>query len=404
MSSSTTILGGGIGGFTLAQELRKLGYEGTVTIIDEHGLPYDRPPLSKEILTGAKTPEELHFVPEDWYVENQVEVVQARAERIDAAARTVVLDNGTEHPYDNLVLATGGHARRGDTPGFNDDSVIVLRTLEDAQRLGSVLGAGKTLGIIGAGLIGAEVASVARERGADVVLVDPAPVSLVPAVGAELAQRLHDLHDAHGVRFINGLTSAIRHEGDRHLLEIDGQNDAVEVDAVLLCIGLVPEESLAASAGLERDGGVLVDTEQRTSAPSIWAVGDCARRRNADGSLERRHEHWESAMQEAKAAAAAITGTPAPKEGASWFWSDRYGVHLEGIGSMTAEGTTVIRPDAEGEPAVAFRVTPEGKLAGAASYNDSMAVRAARRIIDRELDVDPAKLADPTIPVKKLTR
>ncbi|QGU06839.1 Anthranilate 1,2-dioxygenase system ferredoxin--NAD(+) reductase component [Corynebacterium occultum] len=404
MSSSTTILGGGIGGFTLAQELRKLGYEGAVTIIDEHGLPYDRPPLSKEILSGTKAPEEIQFVPESWYSENQVKVLQAKVERIDAAARTLLLDNGEEHTYDNLVLATGGHARRGDTPGFNDDSVIVLRTLADAQRLSENLVAGRTLGIIGAGLIGAEVASVARERGAEVILVDPAPVSLIPAVGEEIAQRLHDLHDAHGVHFINGLTSAIRREGEKYLLEIDGQDETVEVDAVLLCIGLVPEESLAASAGLERDGGVLVDAEQRTSAPGIWAVGDCARRRNADGSLERRHEHWESAMQEAKTAAASITGSPAPVGGASWFWSDRYGVHLEGIGSMTAVGSTVIRPDEAGHPAVAFRVTPEGKLAGAASYNDSMAVRAARRIIDRELDVDPAKLADPTIPLKKLTR
>lgn len=402
--SSTTILGGGIGGFTVARELRKLGYEGAVTIIDEHGLPYDRPPLSKEILTGAKSAGEIRFVADDWYAENQVEVRQARVERINPDEQILVLDSGTELSYENLVLATGGHARRGDTPGFNDESVIVLRTLEDARKLSESLRPGKTLGIIGAGLIGAEVASVARERGAEVILIDPAPVSLIPAVGPELAHRLHDLHAAHGVRFINGLTSAIRQENGRSLLEIDGHGEAIEVDQVLLCIGLIPDESLAASAALERDGGVLVDAAQRTSNDRIWAVGDCSRHRNPDGSLQRRHEHWDAAVQAGAAAAASIVGAAAPSTSASWFWSDRYGVHLEGVGSMSAEGTTVIRPDAEGAPAVAFRVTPAGKLAGAASWNDSMAVRAARRIIDRDLDVDAAALADPAVPLKKLTR
>lgn len=403
MSPSTTIVGGGIGGFTVAQQLRNVGYEGAVAIIDEHGLPYDRPPLSKEILTGKKTAEEIRFVPDSWYDEHNVEVVQARVERIDPNNRVVVLGDGTERAFENLVLATGGQARRGATPGFTDDSVIVLRTFEDAQRLSDSLVPGARIGIIGAGLIGAEVASAARERGAEVVLIDPAPVSLVPAVGPELAERLHALHAANGVQFVNGSTTAVQYDNGKHVLEIDG-HDSIEVDQVLLCIGLIPDESLASSAELERDGGVLVDHEQRTSAPGIWAVGDCSRRRNADGSLERRHEHWEAAMHDAEAAAASIAGVAPPAESAPWFWSDRYGVHVEGVGSMTAEGTTVIRPDSEGAPVIAFRVTPEGKLAGAAAYDDSKAVRAARRIIDRGINVDPAKLADPATSLKKLTR
>lgn len=403
MSPSTTIIGGGIGGFTVAQELRKAGYEGAVTIIDEHGIPYDRPPLSKEILAGTKTAADLGFVPDSWYEENNVEVRQVRAERIDPDSRTVILNDGDQLPYDNLVLATGGHARRGTTPGFTDDSVIVLRTLEDAEQLSEVLVPGTRLGIIGAGLIGAEVASAARQRGAEVTLIDPAPVSLVPAVGPEIAERLHGLHAENGVQFINGSITAVHHGDASHTLEIDGQ-DSIDVDHVLLCIGLIPDESLASSAELDRDGGVLVDAEQRTSAPGIWAVGDCSRRRNADGSVERRNEHWEAAVHDAARAAASITGSTPPADSAAWFWSDRYGIHLEGVGSMTAEGTTVIRPEEDGAPAIAFRITPAGKLAGAAAYDDSKAVRAARRIIDRDLDVDPAKLADPSIPLKKLTR
>lgn len=403
MAGSTTIIGGGIGGFTVARDLRAGGYEGEVVIIDPLGLPYDRPPLSKEILSGDKSPEELLFVPADWYGQNNVEVLPAKVARIDVEKRELVLEDGATRAYDNLVIATGGHARRGNTPGFNDDSVMVLRTTEDALALRGVLKEGVRLGIIGAGLIGAEVASSARALGAEVHLIDPAPVSLVPAVGEEIAHRLHDLHAEHGVTFINGMPTSVEHGESGHVISIEG-HDPVTVDHVLLSIGLIPEEALAQSAQLECDNGVLVDHQQRTSAPGIWAVGDCARRRNEDGTLERRHEHWDSAVQEASAAAASILGASAPKESAGWFWSDRYGVHVEGVGSMTDDGETVIRPDAEGRPAVAFRVTADGHLAGAASFNDSMAVRAARRIIDRGIAVDPTQLADPSVPMKKLAR
>ncbi|MHA2787673.1 NAD(P)/FAD-dependent oxidoreductase [Corynebacterium sp. S7] len=404
MSSSTTIIGGGIGGFTLAQELRKAGYADPIAIIDEYGFPYDRPPLSKEVLNGTKTAEEIRFVPDSWYEDNKVEIVQAKVERVNVDTNMLVLKDGTQRPYDKLVLATGGHARRINGPGFYHESVIVLRTLEDAKKLSEALIPGARVGIVGAGLIGAEVASAARDRGSEVVLVDPAPVSLVPAVGPEIAERLHALHAKNGVEFINGMITAIQHGDDgRHTLEVDGKG-SIEVDHVLLCIGLVPDESLADSAELDVDGGVLVDHEQRTSAQNIWAIGDCSRTRNEDGTLERRHEHWDAAVQDAARAAASIAGTPIPAESASWFWSDRYGIHVEGTGSMVAEGTTIIRPDTDGAADVAFRVTPDGKLAGAAAYDDSKAIRAARRIIDRNISVDPAQLADPAVSLKKLTR
>lgn len=402
MSAATTIIGGGIGGFTVANELRNRGYEAPITIIDPEGIPYDRPPLSKDVLSGKKTLEDLYFVPASWYKENNVEVRVGTVTRIDGEAKRLVLDDGAELDYENLVIATGGFARRGATPGFEDETII-LRSTKDAEALKAQLGEGKHLGIIGAGLIGAEVAAQARELGTEVTLVDPVPVSLVPAVGEEIAQRLHDLHEAHGVRFIQGMTTGVERKDGKLEIGIDGQ-DAVVCDAVLLCIGLIPEEALAQSLGLEVDNGVLVDHEQKTSIDGVWAVGDCARRRNADGTLERRHEHWDSAVQEAKAAAASIVGQELPQESASWFWSDRYGVHLEGTGNMMAEGETFIRPDADGKPAVAFRVTNDNKLAGAAAFDDSKAVRAARRIIDRNITVDPAQLIDPSVQLKKLAR
>lgn len=401
--SSTTIVGGGIGGFTVADELRRNGYTGEITIIDPLGVPYDRPPLSKDYLTNEKTRAEIEFRPAEWLEENNIVLKQATVERVEAQSKKLVLEGGEEVAYDNLVIATGGTARRGSAPGFDSDNVVVLRTTEDADKLRSLIGPGKKLGIIGAGLVGAEVASSARKLGSDVVLIDPAPVSLVPAVGPELAQRLHDMHAENSVEFINAMTSSIEESDGRFHIGLDG-HDAVTVDAVLLCIGIIPETVLAESAGLETDNGILVDEQQRTSNSSIWAVGDCARIRLEDGTLLRRHEHWDSAIQEAKTAAASIIDGPSPKLSASWFWSDRYGIHVEGTGDMTIPGETIIRNDAEGRPAVALRLDENGALVGAAAIEDSMAVRAARRIIDRGIAVDKDKLADASIPLKKLAR
>ncbi len=400
---STTIVGGGIAGFTLASELRSHGYEGSITIIDPEGLPYDRPPLSKEILEGAKSDEELLFAPESWYSENEVSIVRDAVMRIDAEGRTLVLAGGTDHPFQNLVLATGGLPRPLPLPGFDDEGVRVLRTRDDALGLRGALQEGAHLAIIGAGLIGAEVASSARKLGAEVTLIDPAPVALVPALGPELAQRLHDLHAAHGVTFINGLTTAITRDGEKFRIDIDN-HEGVIVDEVLTAVGIVPEEQLARSAELECDGGVLVDHRGATTTEGIWAIGDCARLRHPDGRIEPRHEHWESALMDAKNVAAAITGQEPPAPTASWFWTDRYGVHVEGVGSMSAEGSTIVREDAEGNPAAVFRLRPDGTMAGCAAVDDGITVRSARRIIDRSKVIEPDLLADPSVKLKKLAK
>lgn len=402
-TDSTTIVGGGIAGFTLASELRFHGYEGAITIIDPEGLPYDRPPLSKEILEGTKSDDELLFAPEGWYSENKVSVIRDAVVRIDTEEHKLVLTDGPDHPFQNLVLATGGFPRQLPIPGFDDEGVRVLRTRDDALALREALKEGTHLAIIGAGLIGAEVASSARKLGAEVTLIDPAPVTLVPALGPELAQHLHNFHAAHGVTFINGLTTAIIREGKQFRIEVDN-HEGITVDEVLTAVGIIPEEQLALSAELECDGGVLVDHRGATATEGIWAIGDCARLRHPDGHLELRHEHWDSAVMDAKVVAAAIAGQEPPAATASWFWTDRYGIHVEGVGSMSAEGSTIVREDSEGNPAAVFRLRPDGTMAGCAAVNDGITVRSARRIIDRSKVIDPDLLADPSVKLKKLAK
>ncbi len=165
----------------------------------------------------------------------------------------------------------------------------------------------------------------------------------------------------------------------------------------------MPNSSLAAAAGIKTDNGVIVDRNQLTSHPNVYAVGDLARTQTEAGELLRRGEHWEHAMNTGATAAAALLDQEPPLHGASWFWSDRHGVHVEGVGEMNAEGHTVLRL-VDGEPVAAFRLDAGGRMLGAAAIDGGLTIRAARRIIDKGIVVDAEALADPSVPLKKLAR
>ncbi|MFL4475386.1 NAD(P)/FAD-dependent oxidoreductase [Paeniglutamicibacter sp. MACA_103] len=399
---SILIVGGGLAGFTVAQNLRSRGYAGRLDIIDPAGTPYDRPPLSKGYLLGDKDAAGIELAPASWFAEHQVGLVAATVDALDLEPLGVELSDGRKLRADRLVLATGGSARPLPIPGGDLDSVLVLRNREDADRLRSKIVPGMRLAIVGAGLIGAEVASSARQLGAEVTLVDPVDPPLVPAVGPELARRLHAMHADAGITVIHGSPVGIARTQAGHRLELaDGQ--VVESDEVLVGIGIIPNTELAQAAGLETDNGVLVDANQRTSHPGVYAVGDMARTRRPNGTLLRRGEHWEYAMNTGATAAAAILEQELPVHGASWFWSDRHGTHVEGVGAMNGEGTTILRISA-GEPVAAFRIAGDGRMLGAAAIDGGLTIKAARRIIDRGIVVKASALADPDMPLKKLAR
>lgn len=404
--ASVVIVGGGLAGFTTAQALRNGGFSGPVTIIDPEGTPYDRPPLSKAYLSGDLPAEGLGLVPADWFAAQDVTVCSATATAIDPDAGTVTCADGTTHRADAIVLALGGRPRVLPVPGGDLPGLHRLRTRADADALRAELAPGRHLCIIGAGLIGAEVAATAVAAGATVTLVDPVAVPLVPVVGAELAARLQAMHGEHGVTVVAGGTGSITRTDDGYVVTAvptDGGDDVqIGADAVLVAIGIVPNTQLAERAGLEVDDGILVGADQRSSHPRVWAVGDVARVRTEDGMLQRRHEHWESAMQAGQTAAASILGADLPAHGAGWMWSDRYGHHVAAVGDLTGADPVIRHVD--GTPGAVFGLRPDGTMAGAASIDDPMTIRAARRIIDRGIVVDRDKLADPAIPLKKLMR
>jgi 3-phenylpropionate/trans-cinnamate dioxygenase ferredoxin reductase subunit len=405
------IVGGGVAGFSAAQELRARGYAGALTLVSPEGLPYDRPPLSKGYLLGTEDAGRILLAPESWYTEHGIEVVAARAAALDLSPGrpAVALEDGTRLHADRLLLATGALPRRLGIPG--GDRAVALRSRADADALRRVLVPGARIAVVGAGLIGAEVASAAAALGAEATLIDPVATPLVPAVGEELALRLHAMHSARGVATLVGAPVAIE-EGARdaglHLVRLaDGRT--VPADAVVVGIGVIPDTALASAAGLAAEDGIVVGSDGSTSHPAVYAAGDATRVRRQDGvvHLQRRAEHWEAAVRSGRAAAAGILGEAPPEFGSPWFWSDRYGVHVEAVGTMDARqapGARTVLREADGVPAAAFLVAEDGRLLGAAAVDQPLVVRAARRIIDRGLVPDPDRLADPSVDPRKLAR
>ncbi|MFD7073273.1 NAD(P)/FAD-dependent oxidoreductase [Nocardioides sp. NPDC059952] len=416
--SSVLVVGGGIAGVSTVAELRKSGYAGELTLVSVDPFPYDRPPLSKEYLAGGRDLESIALQAPEWYAEQRIELIgDALVEVLDPEAGTVTLLDGRELSADRIVLATGGGSRWPDvervvrelldhpTPGrglpVSTTGIHTLRSAEDADALRGVLLPGARLLIVGAGLIGAEVASTARKLGCEVVLVDPADPPIAAAVGIRVATWLHSLHSVHGVETVTATVRKVESTRSGVMAHIEGEPGPRTFDAVLFAVGMGPDTILAKAAGLDVENGVLVDGRQVTSHPDVLAVGDCARRRG-----HRRVEHWEAALNDGQRAAATILDIDPPPETAPWFWTDRYDLHVEVVGEMRepdAEHTTVVRGTL-GEPPFAVFTLRGEHVIGAVSVDDPSAAKAARRMIDRGVDVRASDLADPGIDLRKLLR
>ncbi|MEA5455050.1 FAD-dependent oxidoreductase [Sinomonas sp. JGH33] len=400
------VVGGGVAGFSAISELRIRGYDGAITLLSPEGLPYDRPTLSKGFLVGTEDAAKIRLAPEAWYAERDVELLPVRAVALRPATGTVELDGGRQLAADRVLLATGGFPRRLGVPGGG--LAHTLRSRADSEALGAVLTPGARVAVVGAGLIGAEVASAAAVLGAEATLIDPVDPPLVPAVGEAIARRLHAMHAERGIRTIVGAPVEIEADDDgvgRLVRLADGST--VLADAVVAGIGILPDTSLAEAACLEVDGGVIVDRAGSTSNPAVFAAGDASRRRGPDGALLHRSEHWEAAVHSGQVAAAGMLGQEPPEFGAPWLWSDRHGVHVEAVGTLDerhASGARTLLRAVDGVPQAAFLLAADGHLLGCAAVDLPLMVRAARRIIDRGIIPDPDALADPSVDPRKLTR
>jgi 3-phenylpropionate/trans-cinnamate dioxygenase ferredoxin reductase subunit len=329
------IVGGGLAAARTAEQLRRAEYTGPVTIVSDEGhLPYDRPPLSKEVL--RKEVDDVVLKPREFYDEKDITLrLGAAATSLDTAAQTLTLDDGTVLGYDELVIATGLVPRR--IPAFPElEGIRVLRSYDESVALREHASAAKHAVVVGAGFIGCEVAASLRSLGVDVVLVEPQPTPLASVLGEQIGELVARLHRDEGVDVRTGISVA-EVRGDARV-ETVVLTDGTELptDLVVVGIGSRPATEWLAGSGVEVDNGVICDEAGRTSAPNVWALGDVASWRDATGH-QARVEHWSNVADQARVVVPALLGQEVPSVTVvPYFWSDQYDVKIQCLGEPEA--------------------------------------------------------------------
>jgi NADPH-dependent 2,4-dienoyl-CoA reductase/sulfur reductase-like enzyme/nitrite reductase/ring-hydroxylating ferredoxin subunit len=340
------IVGGGAAGLACANELRRLGYAGAITMLSDDGdPPVDRPNLSKDFLAGQAPAEWLPLRSPDWYASNKVDLrTGTHVLRLDPATRTLHTQNGEDIAYDRLLIATGSEANRLNSPGFDRPNVHTLRTLADSRAIADAAESGTRAAIIGSSFIGLEAAAALRQRGVEVDVVSPAHVPFQAVFGAELGLFLQRLHEQQGVRFHLGCAAA---SYDGHSLALSN-GEVIEADFVVVGIGAHPRTLIAGSAGLSVGNGVLVDSFLRTSAEDVFAAGDIASYPDPLSGEPVRIEHWVTAERQGQVAAANMIGTPLEFQAVPFFWTEQYGVSVRYVGHAAEWDRSEIDGDLEG--------------------------------------------------------
>lgn len=395
------IVGGGLAGAKAAEALRDGGFDGDLTIVGaEAERPYERPPLSKEVLRGEKDRESARVHEEGFYEARDIALrLGDAAAALDVTARTVTLGGGDVLAWDRLLLATGAEPRRLPVPGGDLPGVLTLRTLADSDRLREVARSGGRLVVIGAGWIGCEAAASARELGAEVTVVEMADVPLAAVMGPTIGGLYADLHREHGVELLTGARlEAVEGDGRAERIRLAGGR-TIDCAAVLAGVGVAPRTALAESADLQVDNGILVDATLETSAPGVFAAGDVANALHPfyDGRRVR-VEHWANALNQGPCAGRNMLGAGEPYDRLPYFFSDQYDAGMEYSGLASADDEVVIRGDLAGRELIAFWVS-EGRVLAGMNLNVWDVNDQVQALIRSRAVVDSAKLADPDVPL-----
>ncbi|TQM13937.1 NAD(P)/FAD-dependent oxidoreductase [Pseudonocardia kunmingensis] len=411
MSGSPTfaVVGAGLAGAKAAEALRAEGFDGRVVLFGaEPHRPYERPPLSKGYLQGIHPRDSVFVHPEGWYAENAIDLRPGTTvAEIDRSAHEVVTGTGQRERYDKLLLTTGSAARRLPVPGADLAGVHYLRSLDDSDDLGAALRADARIVVVGAGWIGLETAAAARTAGAEVTVLEHARLPLPAVLGPQLAEVFADLHTAHGVDLRCGVTvAAVRPAADDParvgaVLLADGTELAA--DAVVVGIGAAPNVDLARSCGLNVDDGVLVDRHLRSSDADILAAGDVANAYHPLLCRQLRIEHWSTALHQPAVAARTMLGRDATYDRLPYFFTDQYDLGMEYTGYAHPDVTdrVVVRGDLATREFVAFWLAGDRVLAGM-NVNVWDVAEDIERLIRAQADVDPARLADPAVPLTEV--
>lgn len=398
------IIGAGQAGGETAQRLRQRGFTGDITLIgEEPNAPYQRPPLSKKYLAGELSMDRLLLRPPAVYAEENVALLSSvRAVWIDRTSKRVRLEGGREIPYDALVLATGARPRKLPLAGADLDGVHLFRTAADVDAIRPRFKAGAKLIVVGAGYIGLEVAAVARQHGLDVTVIETAVRPLARVTSPEVAGFFLDEHTRQGVRFVLGGQPAVI-KGQAHVTGValtDGGE--LPADLVISGIGITPETTLAQQCNLAVDNGITTDKECRTSDPSIFAIGDCARRPmpHYDGRVQRL-ESVHNAVEGGRIVANVILGKDAYVEETPWFWSDQYDLKLQ-IAGLFQDYDHVAFRGAMGDRSFAAFYYKGDRIIAVDAVNKPGEFLGAKTLIQRKLTIAPADIEDASRPMKEL--
>lgn len=392
------IVGAGQAGAATAARLRSAGYTGALTLIgEEHVPPYQRPPLSKAYLKGEMALERLFLRPESWYRDNAIELrLDTRADAIDIADKVVVA-GGKEIEYNELVLATGSVPRRlppgagGDLPG-----VHVVRTVSDVDRMAPEMAQARRVVVIGGGYIGLEAAAVAASLERRVTIVEAGLRVLGRVAAPETAAAIRELHRSHGVDILEETgVEAVVGEGRATGVRLAGGRQ-IEADLVIVGIGISPATALAEAAGIEVENGIKVDARGRTSAPHVWAAGDCTSLPYRGKRI--RLESVQNAIDQAECVADNILGAEREYDPVPWFWSDQYDLKLQIAGLATGYDRVVMRPG------LSHWYYAGERLLAVDALGDPRAYMVGKRLLESGKSPDPAAVADPETDLKSLLR
>lgn len=402
MSGRTVIVGAGQAGARTAHALRRLDESAEIVLLgDELDLPYERPPLSKDILNGG-SPSKATLFPGAWYDEHRVALrAGVHVTGFDWRAKQVSLANGESLAYDDLVLATGVRPRPLVVPGATLDGVLTLRTIADSAKLSARLTPGANVVVIGGGFLGLEIAATAVARQCAVTVLESGSRLLPRIFGGFLGEYLSDLHRVHQVDVRTGVSVAAL-EGQTFVEAVRlADGTLLAADVVVVAVGAVANDELARAAGAECADGVLVDAQARTSLPSVYAVGDVARQRMHWLGESVRVESWENAELQAQIAANAIAGIAPAAAAAPWFWTDQYDRNIQMLGGRANDDIVVMRGDVTAPSWCAFFVAGD-TIRGAVLMNAGRERRNVKRLIDTQQRIDSSELGDVGRPLATL--
>jgi 3-phenylpropionate/trans-cinnamate dioxygenase ferredoxin reductase subunit len=388
---SIVVIGAGQAGGWTAKTLRDQKFAGKIILVgDEQHPPYERPPLSKDVLLGSRSPESTYLWPLTKLAELGIDLMLGcRATSIDRLNKVVTLSDGQVLAYDRLMLTTGSRVRRLGTPGADLPGIHYMRGINDTLAISQSLASGSRLLVVGGGWIGLEIAAAARRRSVDVVLVEASDQLCSRVLPPDLACYLKHLHEDRGVRIL--LKTTVTRFRGKERFEFAELSDGKRIiaDTVVIGIGVVPNAEIASDAGLETDNGIVVDGFGRTSDDSIYAAGDVANQPDGLGGRVRL-ESWSNAQNQAIAAAKAMLGAGSPYQDLPYFWSDQYETKLQILGLFAGYDDIVVRGHKNGR-FISFYMKGD-KIVAVAGVNCPQDMAIARRLMQKSAAVDPRRL------------